>query len=30
MGYGLTEHDMYPKAPKYLFDSRKVYCPSFI
>ena len=30
MGCGLTKHDMYPKAPKYLCDSRNVYCPSFI
>ena len=29
MGYGFTEHDMYPKAHKYLCDSRNVYCPSF-
>ena len=30
MGYGLTEHDMYPKAPKYLCDSRNVYSSLFI
>ena len=25
MGHGLTEHDTYPKALKYLCDSRNVY-----
>ena len=30
MGYGLTEHDTYPKAPKYLCDSRNEYCLSLI
>ena len=30
MGYGLTEHDMYPEAHKYLCDSRNVYYPSVI
>ena len=30
MGYGLTKHDMYPKAHKHLCDSWNVYCPSFI
>ena len=30
MRYGLTEHDMYPKAPKYPCDTLNLYCPSII